>query len=209
MNSDTFCKKELELWDHIAGFGPRGCRDINPQLSAKIHRSRATVKRYLRNLENHHLIVKVPGWAELSGGSFRKTLRYRRIYALPWPNKSTWMRESIRKKLEKVGSKMSHYQRRLSKTKINQQLDDLLYTRPNPQPNLSVAQRSESISGAHPPNPLTDRLQGEAERSFQLVRKRLIDEHIRDGFSRLQAIRFVDIKLEKMLARQKSDLKLE
>ncbi len=117
-NSDTFCKKELELWDLLAGHGPDGCGKTNAELSRKIHRSRATIKRYLRNLKKHHMIDIVPGWAELKGGRFIKTLRYRRIIAIPWPSKRSWMAGSLQKMVEGVGSKMSHYQRRREKLSI-------------------------------------------------------------------------------------------
>ncbi len=115
-NSDTFCKKELELWDYIASFGKDGCGDTNPQFAAEIHRSRATIKRYLRNMSSHYLIIKRPGWAKLSGGKFVETLRYRRIYALPWPSRRTWLRERLFNDLRISGSKMSHFQQRRSKT---------------------------------------------------------------------------------------------
>ncbi len=114
-NSDTFCKKELELWDLLAGYGPDGCGDTNPRLSRKIHRSRATIKRYIRNLKKHYLVEVVPGWAELKDGQFIKTLRYRRIIAIPWPSKRSWMAASFQKMVEEVGSKMSHYSRRRDK----------------------------------------------------------------------------------------------
>lgn len=115
-NSDTFCKKELELWDHIASFGKKGCGNTNLEFAAEIHRSRATVKRYLHNLESNCLIVKRPGWAKLSGGKFVQTLRYRLIFALPWPNRRTWLRERYFNDRRISGSKMSHFQQRRSKT---------------------------------------------------------------------------------------------
>lgn len=130
MDSDMFCKKELELWDHIAGYGPNGCDNHNYKLQQEIHRSRTTIKRYLRNLKKHHLIVIIPGWAELSDGKLLSRIRDRRIIALPWPNKQTWMRESIRESLRKVGSKNGPLQRRHSKRHYDsaqrQQLDALL-----------------------------------------------------------------------------------
>lgn len=149
-NSDTFCKKELELWDLIAGYGPDGCSDTNPKLSRKIHRSRATIKRYLRNLRGRCLVNVVPGWAELKGGQFIKTLRYRRIIAIPWPTKASWISGSLKKMAEGVGSKMSHYSRRRDKISIRvaqrSQLDAVLdeSTLPSRNGSSELVQDSKS-----------------------------------------------------------------
>lgn len=105
MNSDTFCKKELELWAHIVSYGPDGCDNQNWKLAEEIHRSIRQTQYYLRNLEKHTLIDRIPGWAELTGNQFKKVLRPRRIIALPWPNKRTWIRESIKENLRKLGQK--------------------------------------------------------------------------------------------------------
>lgn len=120
MNSDMFCKKELELWDVIASRGPKGCDAYNYRLSQEIHRSKAQVKRYLRNLKRHHLIWIVPGWARLQGDVFAEELRCRRIIALTWPNRRAWMAGSIQLSLLKWGVKNEPLQKSTSKTSINQ-----------------------------------------------------------------------------------------
>lgn len=135
MNSDLFCKKELELWDVIASRGPKGCDAYNYRLGQEIHRSKAQVKRYLRNLKRHHLIWIVPGWARLQGDVFAEELRCRRIIALPWPNRQAWMAGSIQLSLLGWGVKNEPLQRSLSKTKINQSRDG----------SAEVAPRQESF----------------------------------------------------------------
>lgn len=152
-NSDMFCKKELELWEYIAGFGPRGCRDTNPQLSVEIGRCKRTIQFYLRNLESHALVETIPGWAELVGSRFVKPLRYRRIIALPWPSKRVWMRESIRRSVRKWGAKNCALQRRLSKREINKRLRSQyrLFTEPLPDtgqpPEGGTLSRHKSPAG--------------------------------------------------------------
>lgn len=206
-NSNTFCKKELELWDHIAGFGARGCRDTNAQLTPQIDRSERQLQRYLRNLEKHHLIDIVPGWAELSQGEFRKSLRYRRIFALPWPNQQAWMRESIRESVRKWATKMSPYQRRTKKLSINQLRDDLLFGRPGSLPDSVSSPGASTQSFPQTPGGLTTRCSVGDSKLQELVRKTLIEQLIRTGWSREKAISLADVQIEKRLVQRKSDPK--
>lgn len=203
-NSNTFCKKELELWDHIAGFGPRGCRDTNPQLSNVIDRGKTAVKKYLRNLEYHCLIERIPGWSALENGQFVKPLRYRQIIALAWPTRSSWMAASIRHKLKRVGRKSDHYQRRSSKTTINQMRDDLLYGSPGQQVK-KVAPPSASTGSSRGHIPLQPPGGSWGDSKLQeLVRKGLIEKLLRVGHSREHAIRLADRKIQELLPTKKN-----
>jgi hypothetical protein len=201
-----FCKKELELWDKIAGFGPRGCKDINTQLGSKIGRSRAQIKRYLRNMREHILIDVIPGFAELQGGKFVKPYRYRKIIALPWPTKRAWQAAAFKKMAGGVGSKMSHYQKRITKSNINQARYDLLYSAAGSGKSAESPASPATCQpqGVSPPEPPC--CSGQQDQIRKLVRIGLIEKFISVGHGRARAIHLADIKIGKLLVQTKKQV---
>lgn len=201
-NGGTFCKKELELWNHLAGYCTRGCKDTNAQLCPVIDRGRTTVKKYLSNLKRHYLIDIVPGWAELAGNKFVKSLRYRRITALPWPSKRSWMKASVQNMLKRVGRKSDHFQRRTTKSSIKRSRDELLYGRIPDALNADTGKTPVGIlpGGQIPPDP-PGGSKG-SEEALTRLRKNLIDRLIKVGHARARAINLADIAFEHELKKR-------
>jgi hypothetical protein len=104
-NDDTFCKKELELWEHLAGFGRRGCKDTNAQLSSEVGRRKTQIKLYLHNMEENAIIARIPGFAHLDNGKYVGQYRYRRIVVLPWSTRRAWRVAWLEKQARGIGQK--------------------------------------------------------------------------------------------------------
>lgn len=108
LDSNLFSKKAMELWNFISGYGPDGCSDTNAMLAVAINKSERSVKRYLQTMKKHVMLDIRAGWAEIKGGQFVKTIRYRRIVALPWPTKKSWMAASLKVNIQGVGVRIEH-----------------------------------------------------------------------------------------------------
>jgi len=190
LDHDLLCDRQKREIDYFFGWGPKGCDDWNYKLAALFHVSIRTIQRDIRHLELHSFII------------IRGALgKYRRITAIPYPTKGTWMAESLSQNLEKMGDKNVTHERRTTKSSINQQLDNLLYRNADSLPNkVSPKAGDESISGVAPPNPRF--ATGRKLTPMQnLARRKLIDMFLNLDYPRDRAIRLADVRLEEQIRR--------
>lgn len=115
-NTDLFSDRQKRMLYHFLGWGPRGCDSWNYKIALEFHVSKRTIRRDLRHLEKHTLI------------DIRGALgKHRRIIAIPYPNRASWIRAAFTKTARNLGDKFVHHQRRTKRHSINQRTDKLLY----------------------------------------------------------------------------------
>ncbi len=94
-NTDMFTERHKQMVYHFLGWGPHGCDSWNYRLMLDFHCSRSTIQRALRHLEKHALI------------DIRGALgKHRRIIAIPYPNRTAWMRATVQETTRKLGARL-------------------------------------------------------------------------------------------------------
>ena len=176
-NTDMFNDRQKRMVYHFLSWGPRGCDSWNYRLELEFHCSKRTIRNDLRHLEKHALIV------------IRGALgKHRRIIAIPYPNRATWMQISFRQTSQKLGefwsdtrrnrgAKFCPHQRRLTKSKINQGADELLY-----------GESFFRFSGGGSSETSASDIPYEERQIWEQYRRKLIDQRVRTGCRRESAI---------------------
>lgn len=191
-NSDTFCKKELELWDYIAARGKNGCDAWNWRIAEDLHRSVRQIRRYLRNLEDQALIIRIPGWTELTGSQPVKVQRNRLLIALPWPNRRAWQAAYFRQNSLQWADKNVRLQKSSNKITINpERISELGKAERTPEQRITEygLRRGSGGNGKQKTSPRS--------RVVEILRQQLIEQLINVGHSRARAIRLADVKIQK------------
>lgn len=165
-NTDLFNDRQKRMVYHFLGWGTRGCDSWNYKLMLEFHCSRRTLQYDLRHLEKHALI-------NIRGGLGK----FRRIFAIPYPNRACWIRASFTEMARKWGAKFCTHQRRTNKISINQQHNRLLY-----------GQRLTDFGSVD-----------EVGRFIEHTRQKIIDELTHRRVYRDDAIRIANILCKKAL----------
>ncbi len=195
-NSDMFTERHKQMVYHFLGWGRKGCDSWNYRLMLDFHCSRRTLQLALRHLEKHALI------------DIRGALgKHRRIIAIPYPNRATWMQISVQETIRKLGARLSDHsknrgakfcahQRRTSKTSINQQFDDLLY-----------GESFLLFSGGGSSETSAQKLSYEERQIWEQTRHKMIDQLVRTGHQRDSAIKMANITIRKSIEQGQSNVK--
>lgn len=194
LDHDTFSKKELELWCHIADWKGKGCGDYNCQLMTAVHRCRRSVQYYLRNLEAHALIEIEHPYGHR-----------RRIHAICWPKKQAWQAASNALHLSQMGAKKCTPLKRKKRHLIGN-AGHTVSERPPGTGTQEVSPASPSTQNfPQAPDGLTTFGSGGLPKEFELVRLRIIEQLMRTGWKRDRAIALGNIKFAEYLERRKKD----
>ncbi len=202
---------------YFTGWGPKGCDDWNYKIALEFHCSIRTIQRDLRHLEKHALV------------DIRGALgKHRRIIAIPYPNRASWMATSLQQTAQELGKKLSDlsrnrgdknvtHERRTSKTSINQQRNRLLYGEPIRVSDMESGKTPDSIfpssaggllgSGGGGSSETSASWQQRKEaRAWEYARQKLIDQLVRKGHRRESAITLANIAIKISIRQRRTNV---